>query len=93
MSSNDPSRIVLNLKLKPEARLDEVLSGLEGILETSRLFPDETDPDLSCLFRLEVKSSDSKSIRESLTACPFVEYIEEPPRRRLIRAKKPGSMD
>ena len=82
------SRATLNVKLargKDGTRARKVLSNVPGLKSVVQTFPDETDPDLANLYVLEVNPTAVGSVLKRLRKNPYVEYVEETARRKLIR--------
>lgn len=63
----------LTVKLRPGADLEQVLSGLEGILESAPAFPEDSDPDLTSIFSLEVQAEIAGDLKSRLEASPSVD--------------------
>ena len=79
--------IRLNVKLTPDLdprRSEEILSKTPGLRLVIQTFPEETDPELSTLYVLEVNPSDVKSALKQLRQNPYVQYVEETAPRKLI---------
>ncbi|MBS1791518.1 MAG: hypothetical protein JST85_27665 [Acidobacteria bacterium] len=79
-------RVTLNLKLAPgvgKKTLDKLLAQTPGVQSVIQTFPDETDEELSRLYVLEVKASESEAAINSLNKYLEVEYVESAAPRGL----------
>ncbi|MBI2121698.1 MAG: hypothetical protein HYT98_01115 [Candidatus Sungbacteria bacterium] len=83
----------LNLKLKETANTYDALARISkifGVVQIQKLFPEETDPELSTLYIIQLNpiiQVDPVLLEQVLTALrqdPDVEYAEMPPHRKLI---------
>jgi len=80
--------IRLNLKLAAgveKGKLDQLLAETPGVQSVVQTFPDESDEELSRLYVLEVKLSESEAAINALNKHAEVDYVEPTASRRLIR--------
>jgi hypothetical protein len=82
-------RVTLIIRIKPGARIGKVLAGLPGILESTKLFRGEDDPDLAFLYILKVRGDAALQVIDALETSPLVEQVEDVPRKRLIGPVRP----
>jgi len=78
----------INVKLNADANQQQavkVLSAIPAVRDVIRLFPDESDQELSQLYVIEIDPSGLKSALEAIRHNPDVEYAEDPSPRKLIR--------
>jgi hypothetical protein len=78
----------LNVKLVPQSASrwsKEVFSEVPGLQTVIQTFPDETDPELSTMYIIEVNPASMESALRQLRHNPHVEYAEATAARKLIR--------
>ena len=81
-----PTKLI-SLKLKTIDGADVILTRLLhdiGVIKISRLFPDETDPELATLYTVAAESSGSDLVLKKLAEDPDVEFAEFFPPRKLV---------
>jgi len=77
----------LNLKLMERAPVDLTVARLlriPGVVSVERLFPGETDPELSRLYIVETNPLLAEQVLTVLRQDSDVEYAETSPKRKLI---------
>ncbi len=76
---------VLNIKVAPTADIDSALKRLQsvdGFRTIERLFPGETEPDLSTIYVAHVDTDQLAKVMPEIEADDDIEYVEEPPSRK-----------
>ena len=83
-----PVQSVLTIKVFPTADIDstlERLQSVDGFRTIERLFPDEIEPDLSTIYVAHVDTDRLAEAKPEIEADDDIEYVEEPPTRKLVR--------
>jgi hypothetical protein len=83
----DSAPVRLNVKLASGVaprRSEEVFSRTTGLRSAIQLFPEEKEEELQSFYIVEVDASAAERAVAQLNNDPDVEYVEAPPRRKLI---------
>ena len=81
----------LNLKLRPGTSKSDVTrligkARAQGVERAEALFPDSPVQDLRSMFVLEApESADSDGLMKMLSSEDCVQFVEQEPRRKLVR--------
>ncbi len=87
-TASGPEQSILNFKVAPTADIDSTLKrlqGVEGFRTVEQLFPGENEPDLSTIYVAHVDTDRLATVMPEIEADDDIEYVEEPPSRKLIR--------
>jgi hypothetical protein len=85
---DQPEQSVLNIKVSANANVDSTLERLlhvGGFRAIEPLFPGETHPDLSTIYVAHVDSDRLATARSEVEADDDIEYVDAPPKRKLIK--------
>jgi hypothetical protein len=88
MAPKPHDQVKVNLKLKPGSDAGKTITELlreSGVLGATQVFPDETDPDLSGLYLLDLAPAAAKETIGALRRYKQVQYVEPTAPRKLIR--------
>ena len=83
-----PPQSILNIKVDAKADVASTLERLQrvdGFRAIEPLFPGETHPDLSTIYVAHVDSDRLATALPEIEADEDIEYVEEPPSRKLVR--------